>query len=184
VFDASEADVEAPDAGAIDANKADPEPFDASSTDAEMPDADEADGDEPYVQEYDAGLRSGVCNGATISQTTFFGGMVDGKVHAENSTFRSVLFARHAATWLDMWNANIELSVSCDKAIDIQLDKTSGIGCTSCDTEPTASACTLDRKPELTANKCESFSGQLPACKPPLPVRMSPAIPMPPKLGT
>jgi hypothetical protein len=94
-----------------------------------------------------------------------------------------VLFARHAPTSLDMWSSNVELSVVCDHPLDVRLDKTSGIGCSSCDTPMMTTACTLDRAPELTVNTCKSFRGQLRACEPPLPTRKTPELPRLPKLG-
>jgi hypothetical protein len=196
--DAEALDAEAPDAEALDAeapdtNKPNEGPADARAPDtgeagapdsaAGAPDASELDASERDAGERDAGEANSACNGITISQSMFFAGMVDGKVHAENSSFRSVLFARHAPTALDMWNVDIELSVVCDQRMDIRLDKTSGIGCTSCDSAEAATACTLDRAPELIVNECKSFGGKLSACEPPLPPRRNPFVPMPPKLG-
>jgi hypothetical protein len=179
--DAGQPDAGQPDAGAADAGLPD-----AGPPVAELPDASENDAGRfapDAAHAGDAAQASASCNGATISQTTFFGGMVDGKVQAENSTFRSVLFARHAPTSLDLWSANVELSVVCDHRMEVRLDKTSGIGCSSCDAPMMTTACTLDRAPELTVNKCGSFKGQLRACEPPLPTRRTPVLPMPPKLG-
>jgi hypothetical protein len=166
-----------PDAGLSDAGAADAGEADAGS-EAGAPDATGLD-----VDERDAGEANAACNGITISQSMFFAGMVDGKIHAENSTFRSVLFARHAPTSLDMWNVDIELSVVCDQRMDMRLDETSAIGCTSCDSAETATACTLDRTPELIVNECKSFRGKLSPCEPPLPARRAPFVPRPPKLG-
>jgi hypothetical protein len=177
-------DASPPDASEADANEADAGLLDAAASDASEADAGEPDAAAaPDADEPDAGQTNAACNGATLSQTTVLGGMIDGKVRAENSTFRSVLFARHAPTSLDVWTTDIELSVSCDQPIDIRMDKTSGIGCTSCDSAETASACRLDNAPKLIVNHCKSFAGPLPACEPPLPARRTPYIPMPPKLG-
>jgi hypothetical protein len=181
--DAALPDAAPVEAGVADANDADAEPPEAGATDAQAVDAASPDAGAADAGELDASVVDEACSGATITQTTFFGGMIDGKVRAENSTFRSVLLARNAPTALDMWNTSIELSVSCAEPLDIRLDKTSGIGCTSCDTPATATACRLDQAPELTVNKCKPFKGHLPACEPPLPTRSTPAIPMPPKLG-
>jgi hypothetical protein len=170
-------DAEAPLARPADADAPDTDEADAADSDAGAPDASELDVDERVAGEASS------CNGVTISRSMFFAGMVDGNVHAENSTFRSVLFARHAATSLDMWNVDIELSVVCDQRMDIRLDRRSGIGCTSCDSAETATACTLDRAPELIVNECKSFGGKLSACDPPLPPRRTPYVPRPPQLG-
>jgi hypothetical protein len=179
--EAGQADDGQPDAGLPDAGLPD-----AGPPVAELPDASKSDAD-PFAPDAshggDAAQVGASCNGATISQTTFFGGMIDGKVQAENSTFRSVLFARHTPTSLDLWSANVELSVVCDQRMEVRLDQTSGIGCSSCDTPMMTTACTLDRAPELTVNKCGSFKGQLRACEPPLPTRRTPLLPMPPKFG-
>lgn len=181
----------APDAEIVAAHEADGEVLDADSAGAREVDAADAgasDAGSPDAADLssrygDAGFADETCLGATISQSTFFGGMVDGKVRAENSTFRSVLFARHAPTSLDMWSTNVELSVSCGHPLNVRLDKRSGIGCTSCDAAATAMACRLDQAPKLTVNKCPSFRGGLPECVAPLPTRRTPPIPMPPKLG-
>jgi hypothetical protein len=130
----------------------------------------------------DAGQPDAACTGATISQTKLIAGMLDGKVHAENSSFYSVLFARHARTFLDLWNVEIGLSVVCGKPIDIRLDKHSEIGCTSCDQQKASTACMLDHPPALTVNPCPSLKGKLRACEPPLPMRRNPFIPTPPRL--
>lgn len=135
------------------------------------------------VTESHAAQGPSACNGITISQTTFLAGMIDGKIHAENSAFRSVLFARHAPTSLDMWNVDVGLSVMCDQQVDVRLDARSGIACTSCDTVETVTACRLDNAPELIANPCRAFEGKLRACEPPLPARRSPYVTMPPRLG-
>jgi hypothetical protein len=212
-FDASQLDANAPDAAVLDAETLDGAAPDGAALEAAALDADEAPGaGEPDaglsdagaadageadagseagapdatgldVDERDAGEANAACNGITISQSMFFAGMVDGKIHAENSTFRSVLFARHAPTSLDMWNVDIELSVVCDQRMDMRLDETSAIGCTSCDSAETATACTLDRTPELIVNECKSFRGKLSPCEPPLPARRAPFVPRPPKLG-
>jgi hypothetical protein len=155
-------------------------------TDAGEPDADagEPDAGEPDAGEPDAGEPDAICNGISISQTTFLAGMIDGKIHAENSSFQSVLFARHAPTALDIWNGEIKLSVFCDQPVDIRIDKTAGVGCTSCDAPKTTSACALNDAPKVLVNTCRSFRSKLPACKPPLPIMRSPFTPKPPKKGS
>jgi hypothetical protein len=182
-LDADASDAGEPDTGPLDAGATDAGAMDGGGSEAGATDADGVESGEPDASEEDAARASSACNGATFSQTTFVGGMVDGKVHAENSSFRSVLFARHAPTALDLWNTSIELSALCDQQVDVRLDKTSAIGCTSCDSPEHAAACRLDQAPQLTVNQCKSFQGQLPECEPPLPTPRLPHLPMPPRLG-
>jgi hypothetical protein len=94
-----------------------------------------------------------------------------------------VLFARHAPTSLDIWNGQLALSLICDQPMDIRLDHSAGIGCTSCDWAKTTTACALNAAPELLANTCKSLAAKLPGCEPPLPIMRTPLTPVPPKKG-
>jgi hypothetical protein len=143
---------DAPDAGSIDAG-----PSDDAGT----------------------GAMGSSCPGATISQSTLLGGMVDGPVHAENSSFQSVLFARHAPTSLDLWNGSVKLAVVCEEPMALRLDGSATVACTSCDAAETTSACSLAEPPRMLANACKSLGSEVPVCEPPWPTQMIPTPPMP-----